>query len=507
MNKQVVLVCLAYLLFQLATMQCSELPIVVLICSYNNQEWVVKNLDSVFMQNYQNYRVIYIDDCSQDNTALIVQSYRDTYDLNDQIKLIQNTTRCRKMKNIYTSIHNFCEDHEIVVQLDGDDWFIDDQLFAHLNELYQKDAIWLTYGSDTLHYAQPTPKKTIHDQVFRKQKWIYAPTRSFYAWLFKAINVQDLLAENVPGYQGLFFPSADDVAFMYPMLEMAGNRHTFIKHINYHVNTHNPLSNRKIEFNLQEAASLDIRMRPPYPRFAKLKESSEIRHKKAIADICIISDHAKNLETLLISIKTYVTHHGMIAILYTKQITEHQALIHKYPDYHFIASDTQPITDSLKDFAQHALQPHILLMCTDIKVTAPLDLRDYSIVLEKTGAHGFYFGISCNQAIDTLQHLFNDVYAWKLAWSENSISSNSDMTLLRTKDILNNKKNTMHEIGLCLAHAITARCDSATLPELRLHYQALKRPLKKRRLHVPGVDPRTKTKNKSKKALQKENVP
>jgi len=49
-----------------------EKPIVVVIPSYNNSKWCDWNLSSVFQQKYNNYRVVYIDDCSNDNTYELV---------------------------------------------------------------------------------------------------------------------------------------------------------------------------------------------------------------------------------------------------------------------------------------------------------------------------------------------------------------------------------------------------------------------------------------------------
>jgi glycosyltransferase involved in cell wall biosynthesis len=42
----------------------SEKKIVVIIPSYNNAEFFLNNIDSVIQQKYENYRVLYIDDCS-----------------------------------------------------------------------------------------------------------------------------------------------------------------------------------------------------------------------------------------------------------------------------------------------------------------------------------------------------------------------------------------------------------------------------------------------------------
>ena len=43
-------------------------PFVVIVPSYNNSEWVERNLRSIFEQKYDNFRVIYIDDASTDGT-------------------------------------------------------------------------------------------------------------------------------------------------------------------------------------------------------------------------------------------------------------------------------------------------------------------------------------------------------------------------------------------------------------------------------------------------------
>jgi len=48
-----------------------EKSMVVIIPSYNNESYCEKNLTSVFSQQYENYRVIYIDDCSNYDKAML----------------------------------------------------------------------------------------------------------------------------------------------------------------------------------------------------------------------------------------------------------------------------------------------------------------------------------------------------------------------------------------------------------------------------------------------------
>lgn len=467
---------------------CEQLPIVVLICSYNNEMWVHKNLNSVFMQEYDNFRVIYIDDCSQDATATLVQSFIDTHNLHKKINLIVNDTRCRKMKNIYNGVHA-CEDTEIIVQLDGDDWFIDNQLLAKINHLYTTKDIWLTYGSDTLGYAQPTSKKTFAQGNFREEKWIYAPTRSFYAWLFKSIKVEDFIAEHVEGFQGLFFPSADDLAFMFPMLEMAGNRCFYISDINYKVNTHNPISNIKIEYNLQEASSLDVRTRKPYTLLTHPQVSTPASQDHQVADIIIITDNESDLTQLLTSLEMFVTHKGTIHIVYTAQDNQHTA-----------------VDQALRTILNTTAHDHVLMIHSKVQVTSNINLNYCINMLEKTGAYGFYFAYSAQNAPCTLQHICNDTYAWKFSCGGLALFHNNDMTLFRKKDMLNTSID-RHAVGLCLQQPVLSG-DITKITTTIETPEVFRPPVKKnktRRLHVPGATLKDNEEKNSKKSTYKEN--
>ena len=63
--------------------------------------------------------------------------------------------------------------------------------------------------------------------------------RTFYAGLFKKIKLGDFL------FQGQFFQAACDTAFMFPMLEMAGNKAVHIQDILYVYNQANPKNNSR----------------------------------------------------------------------------------------------------------------------------------------------------------------------------------------------------------------------------------------------------------------------
>ena len=51
----------------------------IVIPSYNNEQWVKKCLGSALGQDYDNYDVVYINDCSTDNTIGVAeQLIKDT---------------------------------------------------------------------------------------------------------------------------------------------------------------------------------------------------------------------------------------------------------------------------------------------------------------------------------------------------------------------------------------------------------------------------------------------
>src|SRR5438445_10858455 len=111
-----------------------ERPIVVVICSYNNEEWSEKTLDSIFTQEYNNFRVIIVDDCSTDRNPEIIQQYIDEHDLADRVTFIRNDKRHRKLFNLYRTLYE-CDDEEIVVMVDGDDFLADNQVLSYINNI------------------------------------------------------------------------------------------------------------------------------------------------------------------------------------------------------------------------------------------------------------------------------------------------------------------------------------------------------------------------------------
>ncbi|KKP96101.1 MAG: hypothetical protein US13_C0001G0045 [candidate division TM6 bacterium GW2011_GWE2_36_25] len=218
--------------------QLPEKSFVIVITSYNNERYCEKNLASVLNQNYSNFRVIYIDDCSTDKTSKITEEYIKNNDHQKKISFFKNKQRNLKLANLYQIIHTL-PDEEVVIELDGDDYLAHPHVLKIINQKYHETnalIVHATYENQPAnlaeqlklqHFSQETPYFVKKLNLFRKYPWIYSGLRTYYVGLFKKINKEDLLCK-IPPFEGKFFPVSHDLAIMYPMLEKA---HTQIAYI------------------------------------------------------------------------------------------------------------------------------------------------------------------------------------------------------------------------------------------------------------------------------------
>lgn len=255
-----------------ADMPNNPVEFVVVVPSYNNEKWIQKNLDSIVNQTYQNWSIYYINDCSADKTRELVDGYIAEKGLGSKSKVVHNPERMHALANTYKAIHDI-DPKKVVVILDGDDWFAHKQVLEKLAAIYANKDVWITYGDYKLdpikvngascckQFSEEVAKK----RTFREHRWIYGPVRTFYAKLFHGIKKEDLL------WKGNFFSMTGDVAFMFPMLEMASKGHIqYVPEIMYIYNVVNPINDHRIDNGLQLFFEEQIRSRTRYKALKEL---------------------------------------------------------------------------------------------------------------------------------------------------------------------------------------------------------------------------------------------
>ena len=62
----------------------------------------------------------------------------------DKIILINNDERQGAMANIHKAVH-MCDDGDIIVNYDGDDWFSGPHVLELLNQVYADENVWMTW--------------------------------------------------------------------------------------------------------------------------------------------------------------------------------------------------------------------------------------------------------------------------------------------------------------------------------------------------------------------------
>jgi len=242
-----------------------EQRIVIITAAYNNTNYYQRVLNSVFSQKYDNWHLMYTDDCSIDGSGDLVEKYIEQRGFQEKVTFIKNDERKGALANQYKMIHE-CNDRDIIIILDGDDWFASDMVLACMNEAYANPDVWLTYGqfqefpSGSKGFCCSMPKDIVRRNAFRDFSHIPSHLRTFYAGLFKRIKKEDLMSN------GDFFKMSGDIAAMMPMIEMARDHFKFIPRILLTYNAETPLNDHKISKKMQREIDLEIRSRRRYDK-------------------------------------------------------------------------------------------------------------------------------------------------------------------------------------------------------------------------------------------------
>ena len=246
---------------------------VIVVPSYNNEQYARRNLDSLIGQKTTHpYSIICIDDCSTDKTGTLMDEYAQEHALPTTfLKIIHNKERKGALANIYNTIHDHCKDHQIVVPVDGDDALAHDSVLARLEKEYADPNLSMTYGQFIFYPSTrwgttyEIPRSALIEKKVRTLTYVAQHLRTFKAKLFKKIHLDDLTLD------GAFYTMNADMATMIPMLEMcasrderAPNHSKFIPDIMYIYNYENPISDHRIDRSLQLALEKVIRARTPY---------------------------------------------------------------------------------------------------------------------------------------------------------------------------------------------------------------------------------------------------
>ena len=217
---------------------------IILTTSYNCEKFIEKSLLSIMSQKFKDFTCYITDDLSTDNTINII---KNTIKNDSRFILMENKTKMYQPGNYDQVIRGLdIPDDEICVEVDGDDWLPNSNVFELINEVYKDENIWMTSGSFKYHDGRPgfaNPPTNFTN--IRNQTFTLSHMRTWKSWLWKKIDVEDLKDSN-----GNYWGVAGDLSFMFPMVEMSGGEHfKFIPEVLYVYNESNPINDHKVNLN------------------------------------------------------------------------------------------------------------------------------------------------------------------------------------------------------------------------------------------------------------------
>lgn len=232
--------------------------IVVVTAVYNASEYIEQCILSVITQDYDNYVMYVIDDCSTDNTYEIARKYERS-----NVKVIRRDKNYGAVYN-HVNIIDDLEGEDIVMILDGDDALVNDnQIFHKYNNLYDGSTEF-TYGScwsvaDNIPLvAQHYPEQIKRDRAYRKHKFNwnmpYTHLRTFRAHLLHDVDFSTFI-----GSDGQWYKAGGDGAVFYAAIENADpEKVKVVTDIVYLYNDLNPLNDYKVNSEQQTRAASEI---------------------------------------------------------------------------------------------------------------------------------------------------------------------------------------------------------------------------------------------------------
>jgi len=239
---------------------------------YNAEKYIERCIMSVASQDYDNWEMWIIDDCSTDNTVKVIEGVLNNLSLSieDKIYLIKNSKRQGAVRNQVMTIVNdiHCHEDQVVMLLDGDDWLVNDPtIFDKYNALYN-DGAEFTYGScwsviDNIPLiSQEYPEEIKITKNYRQYKFNWGmPYTHFRTFKAQMLHSFVLSAGTFPfkNSDGEWYKAGGDNSVFYYMIEAANpDKVICVPDVVYCYNDANPLCDYKVNSEEQNKTASDI---------------------------------------------------------------------------------------------------------------------------------------------------------------------------------------------------------------------------------------------------------
>lgn len=240
---------------------------IILVTCYNCQEYIAKCISSIKSQSFRNYQCFILNDLSTDDSVSVASKQIGE---DSRFQIITNKSKLYQVGNYQQIVESsLVLDEDIIVELDGDDWFMDSEVLYKVYHAYEKTKCLMTHGSmvfcdqqDSNSYRLDTEKR------FNRPITSISSLRSEKMFLFHLRTWKAKLQRLIPDEyhrdsQGQYYSTGGDASLFIPMAELAGlERIIFIPDILVGYNCFNPIQDYKKDATLQK--SLQVEMMSKY---------------------------------------------------------------------------------------------------------------------------------------------------------------------------------------------------------------------------------------------------
>lgn len=200
---------------------------------FNAATTLPRMLHSIVGQSHENWRLILIDDVSDEKHKAEAHETIKCFlnldtSLDDKISCVWNTEKKWEVANVLHGI-SMCEDEDIVCRIDADDWLTDLDALTYMNAIYNQtgaDCLWTAHrwAFTDKNISGPLP---VGEDPY-KHPWVSSHLKTFRKRLLNDVN-----DANYRGEDGNYIRRAGDQAIYLPCLHNA-QRRGFVPRVMYH---------------------------------------------------------------------------------------------------------------------------------------------------------------------------------------------------------------------------------------------------------------------------------
>ena len=205
-------------------MNNEKIKIAIIMPAYNCEDTIKKSILSVINQTYTNWHLYIINDCSVDNTSIILEDYF----LNDKITIIENGAAGSRNRGITLSTE------PVIAFIDSDDLWNENKLLLQVEEIAKGEKFIIT----DYDYIEQSTQRTFSVSWGKK----YLTEKDFLKKKFRVCFSSLLYIRCENQFKKI---GHEDFVFLFELFKLYGDAKVINKNLVSYISVENSLSSNK----------------------------------------------------------------------------------------------------------------------------------------------------------------------------------------------------------------------------------------------------------------------